>query len=67
MTDTERLEWLVAGDGKKVAAVVLGSNERGWAVCDNSQGLTFMSRGHETFREAIDAAIRFQLGKSDAQ
>lgn len=58
MNDTERLEWLVTGDGRKKAARVMGSEERGWAVCDCSNGLTFMSRGHKTFREAIDAAMR---------
>lgn len=60
MNDTKRLEWLIVGDGaKKYAARVMGSDERGWAVCDCSNGLTFMGpRNNKTFRDAIDAAIR---------
>ena len=59
MTDTERLEWLVIGEGRKKAARVMGSDERGWAVCDCSNGLTFMGpRNSPTFRDAIDAAMQ---------
>lgn len=56
-TDTERLEWLVTGTGKQRAARVQGNDDRGWCVLDCSDGLTFMARGHKTFREAIDAAM----------
>lgn len=56
-TDTERLEWLVVGVGKKIAAHVIGNDERGWTVCDCSNGLEFASREQKTFREAIDAAM----------
>lgn len=37
----------------------MGSDERGYAVCDCSNGLTFMSprEGKLTWREAIDAAM----------
>jgi len=56
-TDTDRLDWLVAGAGKDKAARVMGSDERGYAVCDCSNGLTFLSRDHRTYREAIDAAM----------
>jgi hypothetical protein len=59
MNDTRRLEWLVTGAGAQKAAKVMGSDERGWGVCDCSDGLTFMSRGRPTFRDAIDAAILF--------
>lgn len=59
MTDTERLEWLVTGEGHQKAAHVSGNDERGWAVFDCSNGLTAMSRGCKTFRDAIDAAIQF--------
>lgn len=58
MNDTRRLEWLIVGDGAKRAARVIGSDERGWTVCDCSNGLTFMGpRNSKTFRDAIDAAI----------
>lgn len=55
--DTARLEWLVIGGGKKIHAHIAGSDEKGWAVMDCSNGLTFVARGQKTFREAIDAAI----------
>lgn len=56
-SDTVRLEWLINGEGAQKAAKVTGSDARGWGVCDCSDGLTFLSRGHATFRDAIDAAI----------
>jgi hypothetical protein len=57
ITDADRLEWLIEGGGARKAAKVMGSNERGWSVCDCSDGLTFISRGLPTMREAIDAAM----------
>jgi hypothetical protein len=51
--DAEQLEWLVAMRGKMQ---IIGSDDRGWSVCDTSNGLTFASRGHKTYREAIDVA-----------
>ncbi len=56
-TDTARLEWLVVGSGKKRAAYVSGSEKKGWAVMDCHDGLTFMSWGLPTWREAIDVAM----------
>jgi hypothetical protein len=56
--DTERLNWLILGGGQRIAARLIGSDERGWAVCNCSDGLTFASpRNCKTFREAIDAAM----------
>jgi hypothetical protein len=57
-SDSVRLEWLITGTGYKKAARVMGSDARGWAVCDCSNGLTFMSRRScLTFRDAIDSAM----------
>lgn len=56
--DTARLEWLVIGTGKKLAAHISGSDQRGWAVMDCSDGLTFLSRNRPTWRDAIDEAMR---------
>ena len=55
--DTARLEWLIVGTGAKKAAKVMGSEERGWSVCDCSNGLVFMSRNHLSWRGAIDSAM----------
>lgn len=55
--DTARLEWLVVGTGKTLAAKVIGSDKHGWSVCDCSNGLDFISRGHETWRAAIDESM----------
>ena len=54
--DTARLEWLVLGGGKKIAAVVQGNEQYGWRVCNCSDGLTIAGKG-KTFREAIDDAM----------
>jgi hypothetical protein len=57
LNDSARLEWLVTGTGAVKASRVMGSDERGWSVCDCSDGLTFLSRGLPTWREAIDKAM----------
>jgi hypothetical protein len=54
--DSARLEWLVIGEGKRRAAYVSGGTN-GWGVLACNDGLTFMSRGLPTFREAIDVAM----------
>lgn len=65
ITDTQRLEWLVTGKGREKAARVMGSDARGWAVCDCSNGLTFFGqRDHVTFRDALDEAIRSTVSAS---
>lgn len=56
LDDSARLDWLVIGGGERIAANIKGSDERGWAVMDCSNGLIFAARGQKTFREAIDAA-----------
>lgn len=66
LSDSVRLEWLVAGGGREKDARVIGSDERGWSVCDCSDGLTFMSRGCKTFRDAIDAAMTHPSARGDA-
>jgi hypothetical protein len=56
-TDTERLEWLVVGTGKKkLAAVVNGNDTVGYRVFDCMNGLSKAGDG-KTWREAIDAAM----------
>lgn len=47
-SDTERLDWLLKNDCMRV---------QGGAVLDCSDGLTCVTRGHKTAREAIDAAM----------
>lgn len=48
-----RLDWLLARSHMSVH----GSDQRGWVVCDQSNGLTIAGRG-KTGREAIDDAIK---------
>ena len=50
--DAERLDWVV----RNRMFLVMGSDERGWAVMDQSNGLSIVTRGHKTYRGAIDAA-----------
>jgi hypothetical protein len=52
--DARRLEWLADPAN---AVRVMGNDERGWSVCDMSDGLVFLSRGCKSMREAIDVAI----------
>jgi hypothetical protein len=63
--DARRLEWLADPAN---AVRVMGNNERGWSVCDMSDGLVFLSRGCKSMREAIDAAIALSAptGKGEA-
>ena len=51
--DSQRLEWVLTHRTYRVQ----GSDERGWFVLDNSNGLTFLTEKHPTYRAAIDAAI----------
>jgi hypothetical protein len=57
MDDAARLEWLVTGEGKRRAVSISGNDTKGWGVLACNDGLTFLSRGHKTFRDAIDAAM----------
>lgn len=54
-TDTERLDWLL--DRRNSMLKVQGTDERGWSVLDQSNGLTFVARGLPTSRAAIDTAM----------
>jgi hypothetical protein len=63
--DAGRLEWLADPAN---AVRVMGNDERGWSVCDMSDGLVFLSRGCKSMREAIDAATALSAptGKGEA-
>ena len=53
-TDTDRLEWLLDHPN----CTVRGSDEKQlWSVLDAGNGLRFLSRGHRTRIEALDAAM----------
>jgi hypothetical protein len=52
-TDTEMLEWFV----RHRMFGISGSDEKGWIVYDQSNGLTFISARRDTFREAINEAM----------
>lgn len=49
--DGARLDWLVSNSMKKVQG-----RDGNWCVLDMSNGLSFITKGHPTFRSAIDAA-----------
>jgi hypothetical protein len=52
-TDGQMLDWVLVHSAYRV----MGSDERGWVVMDNSNGLTFITDRHSTSREAIHAAM----------
>lgn len=60
--DMERLDWLV----RNRAYMVMGDDQRGWMVMDQSNGLSILTRDHKTYRGAIDAA-RIKLKEKEAK
>ncbi len=59
--ESARLDWLLTNRNYRVQ----GSDAKGWFVLDCGNGLTFITRGHATPRDAIDAAMAIRATPTD--
>lgn len=55
LNDSERLKFIIEGEGRYVVRKTLAN---GYVVFDTEWGLDILTKGHESYQEAIDEAIK---------